>query len=71
MDEKFIEQAEENVRRALDASISSIRNAPRLPAVGYCHNCSEPLDGAKLFCDTDCNSDWEHRKRMTTLRGSL
>lgn len=71
MDEKFIEQAEENIRRALEVSISNIRSTPRLPAVGYCHNCSEPLEGAKLFCDADCNSDWEHRRRLATVRGSL
>lgn len=31
------------------------------PAVGYCHNCHEPLQPGARFCDSDCRDDWENR----------
>jgi len=36
MDEKFVEQAEENVRRAVEAEISAIRNKPKLQPTVDC-----------------------------------
>jgi hypothetical protein len=70
MDEKFIEQAEMNVQRELEAQIAKIKRTPSLQAIGYCHNCSEALEGAKLFCDTDCNKDWEYRNQINARLGS-
>lgn len=66
MDEKFIEQAEENVRRAVEMEIAAIRNKPKLQATGSCYNCEESVDGGRLFCDADCKEDWEYRRRLTT-----
>ena len=32
---------------------------------GYCHNCCEPLEPGKLFCDSDCRMDYKkHHFRL-------
>lgn len=63
MDEKFVEQAEENVRRAIEVEISAIRNKPKLQPTGACYNCLEDLSTERLFCDVDCKDDWEYRTK--------
>ena len=32
--------------------------------IGCCHNCREsfPANDLKLFCDKDCQDDWENRR---------
>lgn len=67
MDEKFIEQAEENVRRAVEMEVALIRNRPKIQATGSCYNCLEDVADEKLFCDADCKEDWEYR----TKRGRI
>lgn len=63
MDEKFVEQAEENVRRAIEAEIAAISKRPKLQATGTCYNCLENVDEERLFCDVDCKDDWEYRNK--------
>lgn len=44
--------------QVMEHQINSIRNRGReLNPTGECHNCSEPLEGHKLFCDEDCRDD--------------
>lgn len=47
----------------LENSIALARksNHITLAPVGICHNCLEPVEGLKLFCDADCGLD--HHKR--------
>lgn len=30
---------------------------------GYCYNCEEPVAEGMRWCDTDCRSDYERRKK--------
>ena len=32
-------------------------------ASGWCLNCSEPLPNGVRWCDSDCQHDWEARRR--------
>ena len=32
-------------------------------ATGECLNCFEPLEISKRWCDSDCQHDWELRRR--------
>lgn len=37
---------------------------PELPANGFCYNCGDDCHGC--FCDADCRSDYEQRRKFTT-----
>lgn len=39
------------------------RTREKLPFIGLCHNCLEPLPEAH-FCDADCRDDYERRVRF-------
>lgn len=30
---------------------------------GTCHNCEAPLEAPKRWCDKDCLTDWEARRK--------
>ena len=34
----------------------------RLVSTGKCFNCDEPLGKLLVFCDSDCESDWQKRR---------
>lgn len=34
----------------------------RLVSTGKCFNCEEPLGKLLVFCDSDCESDWQKRR---------
>lgn len=47
---------------------------PKLPAIGACHYCGEPVGPNALFCaspwpDDSCASDWEQEQRMRRIAG--
>jgi hypothetical protein len=44
------------------------RDSQVLRRAGYCHNCGSTQAGERLFCDSDCASDWEYQD---TLRRKL
>lgn len=53
-----------NDRVLLDLSLAlaaARRHAEPLQATGWCYNCTEPLDDERLFCDSACRDDYEHR----------
>ena len=42
----------------------------RLIATRRCHNCDEVLEKAdQLFCDQECEKDFQKRERSKALRG--
>jgi len=51
------------------------RRSGVLQPTGSCHHCgNEEGLGARLFCDSDCASDWEYEdglRRKLGLRGAL
>lgn len=53
--------------KLLDLRIQAARSAEReIEPIGECHNCGEPFteaDTHKLFCDSECSTDWERLKR--------
>jgi hypothetical protein len=63
MNERFLEAAEEAMRDVVERRINAIRNTPSLKPIGLCYNCQEKIGSSKLFCDLDCRSDYEYRKK--------
>lgn len=60
LEELALQQALENHRK----NTAERKLLPR----GLCYNCDEPLEvvnglNAKLFCNSDCSEDWEHRTK--------
>lgn len=57
--------AAQNIQDGVVAmTIQAIRNKPReLLPKGSCHWCKEPLESLQLFCDTDCNHDYDKNKQ--------
>jgi hypothetical protein len=41
----------------------------RLPAMGYCHYCGEPLLDAGRFCDVECRDAWDYEAGLRRMRG--
>jgi hypothetical protein len=44
---------------------------PKLTPCGACFNCSEPVAGTLIFCDTDCAPDYQHQEKMKIIWGKL
>ena len=40
------------------------RRKAELPAVGFCHYCSEPVPAGSRFCDADCRDEYETEQRL-------
>lgn len=47
------------------------KRTDRRGPVGLCHFCGEPVQGAKLFCDADCQSDDEREYNAMRRDGNL
>lgn len=68
MDE--IERAQEREQADRAAAIAAaLARAPALPACGECYNCQSAVPPGLRFCDADCRSDWDERKRAEVRRG--
>ena len=63
MDEIDISAEREQLEReSLIEAIRRRRGDKVLPE-GMCHHCGEMVHGLKLFCDLDCGTAWEKRRR--------
>lgn len=40
------------------------RRKAELPAIGFCHYCSEPVPAGSRFCDASCRDDHETEQRL-------
>lgn len=49
-----------SIHQAVEA-VKLAAAAPKLAAIGECHNCGEPLSAGERFCDADCRDDYQHR----------
>lgn len=57
-----IDRANDQASEILERTIAAARCAgTSLPHTGRCHNCSEPVEQSKRFCNKDCCSDYEYR----------
>ena len=55
-----IDRANDRAQQNLELSIrAASASAPRLPAIGSCYNCDEPVADPKRFCDAACRDDWQ------------
>lgn len=41
----------------------------RLPALGYCHYCGEPVPDGLRFCDAECRDAWDYEAGLRRMRG--
>lgn len=65
-----VDQGNALAEHSLARAIASHRDADRLPRVGFCHNCDEPVPIDGLFCDSDCSDDWHARQRAARRQGA-
>lgn len=57
-----IDMANDRAQQDLDLALAAARRPePALEPTGWCYNCVDPLDDDRLFCDSDCRDDYEHR----------
>lgn len=57
------DQAERLEQQQRDLSLKYIRTQPEVRYTGRCHNCAEPIEAPKRWCDVDCRDDWQQRQR--------
>ncbi|HRH80607.1 MAG TPA: hypothetical protein PLW81_06140 [Thiobacillaceae bacterium] len=60
-DQQFREHALGEQRRRADHL--------RLPAIGACHYCGEPVLDARRFCGPECRDDWDHEQARRRAAG--
>ena len=59
-----LDEAANLQERMVELAIANVRNQPKLlKPKGTCHWCREKVADLKLFCDTDCNHDYEKHKQ--------
>ncbi len=65
-----IDRAVVEQERILKEHLRLAREKPveRLPYIGKCHNCGEPLADPLRFCDADCRDDHEKIQRSRAQR---
>ena len=57
------DMAQEREMKDRDLCIANARVQVKKLESGFCHNCGEKVQGE--FCDADCRTDWEKRKRFS------
>jgi len=58
------DRADSDIEVLLAYQINVARKAPPpMPAVGQCYNCHEGVPPGHRFCDSDCEQDYQRRKR--------
>lgn len=56
--------------RNLERSLHEARTAkPGITANGQCHFCDADVSGKLLFCDHDCQKDWEREQAALQRTG--
>ena len=63
----FADIGSDYTERSLEAQIEEhqyqLNHAVSAFELGRCRNCEEKLDDSRVFCDSDCASDFESRQR--------
>lgn len=57
-------------QQAIKAAISHREEVPRLVRNGACHWCEAPVGPRQLFCDSECERDWQKWTRKERSRGA-
>lgn len=47
------------------------KNKFHLEPTGYCRYCDEKVEGAKLFCNCDCSTDYEKEQAQLRRSGNV
>jgi len=55
-------------QRSIDAVVRQAAGH-NLPFKGFCHNCSDPVEEPKRFCDADCREDWDYVQKRKRANG--
>jgi len=63
------DQAQQFEQLQLAQSLS-FRRDDGLPRRGQCYNCGSPLQQDALFCDSECEQDFQRLRRMRAQRVS-
>jgi hypothetical protein len=64
----IIDQANDQAEAMLEAQRQ--HRKPRMSAIGTCYSCDELLPRVgQLFCDKDCQADYEHEQRLLSIQG--
>ncbi|TQE92956.1 MAG: DUF2116 family Zn-ribbon domain-containing protein [Spiribacter salinus] len=66
----------DDVDRAANLQADLNRNAATarkpesgLAPEGWCHECGEDVDGRRLFCNSECADQYEHRQQQRRQHG--
>jgi hypothetical protein len=43
---------------------------PEVKHTGQCLNCGEPTENGSLYCDSNCQDDYEHAQRIHQMRAT-
>jgi hypothetical protein len=69
MDEKNLERVEENLRELVERTAKAIGNRPSLKPCKACYYCDENISAGKLFCNSECASDYEYEQKTRKAQG--
>jgi hypothetical protein len=58
-------EAEERAREV--ALKNQLAKYKVIPFIGKCHNCEEPLNNGRRFCDLDCRNDFDYRLKRAFI----
>lgn len=53
--------ADKETENFYQESVNKRRTSDRLPSIGVCYNCEEPVGKGKVFCNADCADDYRKR----------
>lgn len=59
------DKAFEQQEHFLQESLRIVQSKRLVAIVGSCYNCGDPTP-SRLFCDLDCEKDWERRRVILT-----
>ena len=60
-----IDRGNETADMTLAGYIAAVRARAHLTMAptGSCHNCDEPVNPGRLFCDAECREDYDYRQK--------
>lgn len=57
------DQADVLQQQYLDEALAKRATSRSIKPKNLCHNCDEPLNDDRLFCDIDCRDDYSYREQ--------
>jgi hypothetical protein len=62
------DRAQEVIEASLAKALARRRPVEGLAAAGACHYCAEAVGGGRLFCDSECEGEWQRERHLRALR---